>query len=151
MILISHRGNIAGPNLEKENKISYIESAISKGFDVEVDVWIYNGNLFLGHDRPEYRVDIGFLKMNSIWAHAKTIDTLKVLKDSGVHCFVHDSDIATLTSKGFIWVHPKQHLVPGSVCVMPEKGFYGNIRECHAICSDYVGMEGIKNEDFFKN
>ena len=31
MILISHRGNIDGPNTDNENKPSYIASAISRG------------------------------------------------------------------------------------------------------------------------
>ena len=38
MKLISHRGNINGPDLEKENTIEQIFIAIGKGFDVEVDV-----------------------------------------------------------------------------------------------------------------
>ena len=37
MILISHRGNINGPNIDKENKPSYISAAIDKGYDCEVD------------------------------------------------------------------------------------------------------------------
>ena len=41
MYLISHRGNLEGPKAEYENSISYIENAISKGFEVEVDVWFY--------------------------------------------------------------------------------------------------------------
>ena len=45
MILIAHRGNTIGPNIEKENHPDYIDEAIKKGFDVEVDI---RGNLFDG-------------------------------------------------------------------------------------------------------
>jgi len=38
MILISHRGNINGQNLEKENSPDYVLEALSKNYDVEVDV-----------------------------------------------------------------------------------------------------------------
>ena len=39
MKLIAHRGNINGPNPEKENHPDYINTAIKSGYDVEVDVW----------------------------------------------------------------------------------------------------------------
>ncbi len=42
MILISHRGNIDGPNTDNENKPSYIASAINRGYDCEVDFWFSN-------------------------------------------------------------------------------------------------------------
>ncbi len=50
MILISHRGNIDGVNIERENTISYIQEAINLGYDVEIDVWYKDDNLYLGHD-----------------------------------------------------------------------------------------------------
>ena len=36
MILIAHRGNLKGPNPDKENKPDYLEFAINKGYDVEI-------------------------------------------------------------------------------------------------------------------
>ena len=38
MKLISHRGNLTEINPERENTEPYIDEAISKGYDVEVDV-----------------------------------------------------------------------------------------------------------------
>ena len=32
MILIAHRGNINGPNPERENTVSYIQEALDKGY-----------------------------------------------------------------------------------------------------------------------
>ena len=54
--LIAHRGNINGKSC-KENSPLYIDNAIKKGFDVEIDIWYYNKELKLGHDYPEYRID----------------------------------------------------------------------------------------------
>ena len=47
MILISHRGNINGPNPEMENDPRYIENTLGKGFNVEVDVWSNDSDFFL--------------------------------------------------------------------------------------------------------
>ena len=38
MILISHRGNLNGPQPENENKPEYVEIAL-KNFNVEIDVF----------------------------------------------------------------------------------------------------------------
>ena len=40
MILVSHRGNTVGKNLELENTPKYIEKAIKLGYEVEVDLWV---------------------------------------------------------------------------------------------------------------
>ncbi len=60
MILISHRGNINGrvPNLE--NSPDFIDAAIEKKYDVEIDLRTHNGKLFLGHDEPQYEIDIEY-------------------------------------------------------------------------------------------
>ena len=44
-----YRGNLNGPNAKDENKPDYIMEALSKDFDVEVDVRNYNNKLYLGH------------------------------------------------------------------------------------------------------
>jgi len=40
MRIISHRGNLYGPNQKTENSIDSIYSAISLGFDIEIDIWL---------------------------------------------------------------------------------------------------------------
>jgi hypothetical protein len=50
MILISHRGNINGKIVEKENHPDYIDEAINLDYDVEIDIWMIEGILMLGHD-----------------------------------------------------------------------------------------------------
>ena len=42
MKLIAHRGNVNGPNPDKENHTDYINEAIILGYDVEIDVWFVN-------------------------------------------------------------------------------------------------------------
>ena len=59
--LISHRGNLNGKNEDLENHPDYIMAAIHKGFDVEVDVWLYKDRLYLGHDKPQYPTSFDFL------------------------------------------------------------------------------------------
>ena len=59
--LISHRGNINGPDISNENHPTYIEKAINLGFDCEVDIWVVNKELFLGHDEPMYKTTVDFL------------------------------------------------------------------------------------------
>ena len=50
MIFIAHRGLITGPDFEKENKVATIDFAIKDGFDAEVDLWVLDNKLYLGHD-----------------------------------------------------------------------------------------------------
>ena len=39
MKIISHRGNLTGPDPKQENKPSQILKVLEKGYEVEVDVW----------------------------------------------------------------------------------------------------------------
>jgi hypothetical protein len=141
MKFISHRGNISGRDIENENLPSRIEECLSLGFDVEIDVWRVNGVFLLGHDAPEHRVPVSFLQRERIWCHAKNIEALSVLvSDPKVHCFWHQEDDYTITSRGFVWVYPGKNLSDGSVCVMPERSDYSyeQLRSCAGICSDNI-------------
>ena len=73
MILISHRGNIDGPNEAMENNPIYINTALESGYDVEVDVYSVSGKCFLGHDIPQYEVEWDYLSNSKFWCHAKNI------------------------------------------------------------------------------
>ena len=48
MKIISHRGNIRGASPDKENRPSYIDCAIGSGYDVEIDLRMIDGELWLG-------------------------------------------------------------------------------------------------------
>lgn len=139
MKLISHRGNLTGPNLGLENKTSYILSAIENKFDVEIDVWLRQGAIYLGHDEPQYLISKTFLdEYNSfLWCHAKNSEALSFLLENNYHCFWHQKDDYTITSKGFIWCYPKSEIVYNSICLFPETTKQ-NIFGCIGICSDYI-------------
>ncbi|NCV86886.1 MAG: hypothetical protein EBW14_13690, partial [Oxalobacteraceae bacterium] len=69
MIKISHRGNLYGPNKELENSPEYIIQAINSGYNVEIDFWVVDNLLYLGHDYPQYKIDQFFLDsyIKKIW------------------------------------------------------------------------------------
>jgi len=138
--LISHRGNLNGKNADLENQPDYIMAAINKGFDVEVDVWLYKDRLYLGHDEPQYPTSFDFLDSDRLWCHCKNIEAIPALLSKNIHCFYHQTDDITLTSKNFIWTYPNKLLVPNSICVMPELGYDGDLEACGGVCSDFIGV-----------
>lgn len=140
MKLIAHRGNINGPDQEKENNPLYINKALESGYDAEIDVWYINKEWHLGHDKPEYKIEhYSFFLKKGLWLHAKNGDAFfELLKDSELNVFWHTNEDWILTSKGYIWTYPNKTLYLNSICVLPELGFKGNLKECHGICSDYI-------------
>lgn len=137
MFLISHRGNILGKN-ERENHPDYIKVAL-ENFNVEVDVWLVDKHLVLGHDKPQYPVDNDFFTPR-MWCHAKTPQTLEALLNLRLNCFYHNRDECTLTSNGYIWTYPDKPLTLKSIAVMPENTNY-TIKEvfvCPGVCSDFI-------------
>ena len=146
MKLIAHRGNIDGPNIERENSPEYLAEALALGYDIEIDLWLMEGSLFLGHDMLEYEISERYLNTirDSAWIHCKNLLALDFCRRSDYYnCFSHNEDDAVLTSKGFIWAYPGKE-VASSKCIIvsPEreeryqdlripKSFYG-------VCSDYV-------------
>ena len=144
MILISHRGNLIGKNESLENNPNYIDVAISKGYDVEIDVWFKDDTLWLGHDKPQYTVTIDFFKerISKLWIHCKNIDAVQFFmgcKDIGshYHYFWHQNDDITLTSFNYIWAYPGKQPIKGSIAVMPEIN-NDKTTQCAGICSDYI-------------
>lgn len=161
MLLIAHRGNTNGPNPKRENHPDFIREALSKGYHVEIDVWLKSDrSLFLGHDEPQYQTTLDFLQHDKkIICHAKTVTTFHYLVSHGLHCFFHDKDPATLTSQNKLWLYPGVPppslftgvaINPISILVMPEWpsiNYHGEnwldyiVRIsplCYGVCSDYV-------------
>ena len=79
MIYISHRGNINGKIEEYENYPKYIDNAIDLGYDVEIDVWMVEGVLLLGHDEPQYGITQQWLneRVHKLWIHCKNIEAVE--------------------------------------------------------------------------
>ena len=137
MYLISHRGNINGIQKDNENKPEYINKALEKGYDVEIDVRFSKGKFFLGHDYDQYEIDHKFISNEKIWCHAKTSEALLALYETNAHYFWHQEDDYTITSKGYIWTYPGKKLFSKSICVLPEIANYKDIN-CMGICSDFI-------------
>ena len=138
MILIAHRGNLTGQNLDRENHPDYIDEAIACGYDVEVDVWSVFGTFALGHNVPQYEIDIQFLKDRNLvlWCHAKNIQALSELIQYNINYFWHQEDDVTLTSRGYLWTYPGKELTENSICVNPSPN---NIPTgCAGICDDEI-------------
>ena len=57
-----------------ENNPEYINKAIEKGYDVEIDVRFENKKFFLGHDFNQFEINKEFLLNKKLWCHAKTND-----------------------------------------------------------------------------
>ena len=137
---ISHRGNIDGRIINVENSPEYINRALSQDYEVEIDVWFVNDSFYLGHDEPLYLVDEEFLENDKLWCHAKNEESFyKMLSNSKIHCFWHQTDDYTLTSKGIPWVFPGKKVYENSIWVLPEETIFKNIMiNCLVICSDYI-------------
>tara|TARA_Y100000361_G_C11082716_1_gene301937 strand:- start:436 stop:876 length:441 start_codon:yes stop_codon:yes gene_type:complete len=140
MKLISHRGNVEKKKRSLENTVNYVDCALSLGFDVEIDVW-YHGGFYLGHDTPKNKVRLDYLNNSRFWIHAKNglaLYELIRIKNFKANVFWHTNEDWVLTSKKIIWTFPNKALFPKSVCVLPEKGYKGDIKSCYGICSDEI-------------
>ena len=143
MIFIAHRGNLYGKN-KLENNPSFIDKALKLGHNVEIDVWKIGDKIFLGHDNPEYEVENSYLLNDNFWCHAKNLEALEYMLENKIHCFWHQEDDFTLTSKGYIWTYPEKRVCKKSIIVCKteeETRKYYN-KDIAGICSDYI--EGLK-------
>lgn len=141
MILIAHRGNTNGPIESRENEPTYIDMAINKGFEVEVDVWYVDGQLYLGHDKPQYGVNDRWFRdrLTKLWVHCKNIEAVLFFKVNQYpfNYFWHETDTITLTSLNHIWAYPSKQPIKRSIAVMPEI-HNDDVTECIGICSDFI-------------
>jgi len=140
--IISHRGNLSGKTTD-ENKTSYIDAAISESFDVEVDVWMVDNTLYLGHDEPQYKISSEWIekRKNFLWIHAKNKDALSFCLNNNFHVFWHNTDDYTITSRGYVWAFPGKY-VSGNLCVGVLPELHWTISETYlqnffGVCTDY--------------
>ena len=141
MKLIAHRGNINGPNQELENSPDYLLSAIDKGYDVEVDIWLKNNIMYFGHDKPQHVVmpEIFYKIRDYAWFHCKNIEALSyfIKFHSTAKFFWHQQDDYTLTSSGHIWTYPGKISTNKSIMVDLNNVYKYDILP-YGVCSDYV-------------
>ncbi len=120
-----------------ENFPLQILKVLYLGLECEIDIWYINNKYYLGHDFPNYSIEEKFLEHNKLWCHAKNIQALqKMIKNNKIHCFWHENDKVTLTSKSYIWSFPSNKVIKDSIAVLPEL-YNTNISECTGICSDF--------------
>lgn len=149
MIKISHRGNLNGPIKDQENNPKQIIKVIEKGYDCEIDVWYVSGEVVLAHSLKEdvnYRVNDDFLKKKGLWCHAKNLEAINYLKKLNVNFFWHEDDEITITSKNWIWCHPKikySSKMSNSIICLPEI-YKKKINLYDGFCSDYIENFSIK-------
>jgi len=162
MKIISHRGNIRGVVSEKENRPSYIDCAIQLGYDVEVDIRFINGEFWLGHDEPQYRVELTWMELRkkNIWFHCKNIQSASELirLNSNFMFFCHTHDDFVIVNGDKLWVHDLSKKLDKN-CIIPLLG----LDECnhyqkydvYGVCTDYPSAikesEKINNLTYFSN
>lgn len=147
MIIISHRGNIRGPVPDRENRPSYIDCAIGNGYHVEIDVRLVDGELWLGHDEPQYKIDHNWLdkRRNYLWLHCKNLEAAKECWE--YHSFCHMGDPFTYTSNGKIWLHDLSQKIDENVIIpllsdndvngLSDKSILDSV---YGVCTDYPSL-----------
>lgn len=163
MNYIAHRGLYRGPDKTLENRPSQIDDALACGFDAEVDIRMVDGQLWLGHDEPQYIVDSFWInnRASHLWFHCKDHESLEWFATRpNFNFFFHNIDDYVVTSQGWIWAYPGNQLGLRSICVMPESvspGYIINItkniragKPIGGICSDFVERfrEDAKSDNY---
>jgi hypothetical protein len=142
---ISHRGNVKGVDPVRENTKKYIDEAIKLGYDVEIDIRTKDDVLYLGHDTPDERVTLQWLKdrVEFLWIHLKDYKSLMTFcnLDNDFRYFCHQGDDFTLVSNGLVWCHKTNNKM-NNKCIIPllslkEVEEY-NQNEFYGVCSDFV-------------
>ena len=139
MIYISHRGNITGKQPDRENHPVYIFEALSQGYWCEIDVWMTDTGIMLGHDVPQYSINQDMLSMERLVCHAKNTGAFAhMMAMDNVHCFWHDSDDYTLTSRNWIWAYPGKSPVGNNSYIALPEIYQQDVTGFAGICSDVI-------------
>lgn len=145
MKIISHRGNISGPEPARENSPDFLDEAIALGFDVEVDVRSIEGETYLGHDGPDHRVDWQWLanRRDQLWIHCKNLEAARLLSTFtvGLRCFCSESDPFCFMTEGYLWLNDVE-VEPKDNCIVPLLNIddikrYRFMGKPWGVCTDY--------------
>jgi len=146
MIFIAHRGNLNGPHA-LENHPDQIDECLKLKFDCEIDLWVIEKKLFLGHDVGQYSIDVKWLlgRRRNLWIHCKNMQALELMKSlelEDLNFFWHENDSYVQTSTNVIWVFPGKRIFSGSIAVLPEtwlpEDSFFELSSCSGICTDFV-------------
>jgi hypothetical protein len=143
MKLISNKGNLNGIS-ENENKPEFIENAINLGYDVKIDLWLQDNQLYLGSSKPEFKLDIDWFEKfhQKLWldCHDLTIiDRFYDLDPMGTklnYFYIHKDPIAR-TSKWYniVW---GEKPIKGCVFMYPEIHPEFDYTQCFGLISSQI-------------
>lgn len=145
MILISHRGNLRGRSVF-ENIPGFVDDALDAGYDAEIDMFVNEKGIYLGHDFPMSKIPFKWLleRRSRLWVHCKNFEALSLMNNAEENFtyFWHQDDKYTITSNGYIWAYPGEPVgTMKSIVVLPEVKYSDAelIRmNPYGICSDFI-------------
>lgn len=139
MKYISRKGNLFGQNPTRSNSPDYILEALIAGFDVMVDVWLFNEKIWLGFEEPTYLTTYEFLRIPGIWANARTDEICyHLLSIGGIHC-LHEIETTTLTSNNYMWTK-NNIFYPYSIAVLMPGDVIPDLNTCAGVCADDIAL-----------
>ena len=138
MIIISHRGNLNGININFENNPEQIDKAISLGFKVEVDLWYKTSFFWLGHDNATFKVSPKFLtnRKKNLFIHAKNQEAFHESDKLNLNVFWHTTENFVLTRWGDLWAFPNKCSLEKRIEVILNIKSDTLIPKCYGICTD---------------
>ncbi len=150
-MIFAHRNNTSEDYAE--NSKDGILRCIELGYGAEIDIWVKNKKLYLGHD--EYNlteIEEDFLSQydESLLIHCKNKKAVKFFMDSDkwFQWFVHDQDCFSFTNQGLLICYgikpPKlnryRSLTSKStvdcIVMLPER-FSIEVPKGYSVCTDY--------------
>ena len=141
---IARCGNLDGCSAALENTPDYLEAAIERGFDVSCEVVYRDGTFWIGSEERRIAAPRELLVREEVWCQAKDVRTLDALyHDPGIHCFFQALDDVSLTSRGFLWTHPRCRVVTRR-SIVAVRDFEGDridrVRSGAGVCSDRIAV-----------
>ena len=150
MLIVSHRGNLEGPDPSRENTLEAVEECLRLGFGVEVDLNSCDGGWRLGHNEPLRDmnwVNLNQIDLSGVFIHLKFPGVVVpdlVLAD----LFAIEEDSFVLTMRGRIWSRYRVNFVGSKTIVCApelddcEDSLEGFVKIClkqgaYGICTDY--------------
>lgn len=146
MKIYSHRGrgiNFYQEQIQgifRENNYFAIETTIQAGYSCEIDVWMINGYLKLGHDEPKYDIDsfkLEKLGWDNLLIHCKNAGALEYFNryKPKTHYFWHEYDKYTISSRGIPICYPGTTLIHN--CIYVGDPPPSQLESCYGIITDF--------------
>jgi hypothetical protein len=142
MIIYAHRGNVSGIS-PRENHPDFIRLALEQGFGVEVDLWQVEGRWLLGHDGPQFPIEIAAFDRPDVIFHLKTPHLPSL---AFADAFALDQDPYALTLRGRLWTNYGQPVSATSIACAPElvrateplAEFAARCSQAFGVCTDHA-------------